>query len=78
MPLSHDNTTTEKRSWFFSFGCGIDQPHRSKYVEVMANNADEAAEKMESIFGREWCMQYQDRESIGVERYGLIHLATIW
>lgn len=70
--------TNENRSWFFSFGCGIDQPHRNKYVEVMASDAVEARAKMVSIFGAKWCMQYQDRESIGVEKYGLVHLATIW
>lgn len=69
---------TQKRSWFFTFGCGIDQPHRNKYVEVFADHSEEAREKMSSIFGNKWCMQYDRAEDAGVAIYGLVHLATIW
>lgn len=67
-----------QQSWFFTFGCGIDKPHRNKYVEVLALDEDQAREKMESVFGKDFAMQYPIGKAAGVELYGLVHLATLW
>lgn len=59
-----------EQKWYFSFGCGMQDPHRNCYVAIKGDYAT-ARNEMIRRFGTKWCGQYATAEEIGVEEYDL-------
>lgn len=73
-------STDVKQTWYFTFGVGIDQPHRNRYYVVRDATYEEARERMVSVFGRAWAFQYDEsqwfRDDVSqAERYDLKEIA---
>ena len=49
-----------KKNYYFTFGVGIDAPHRNCYTVISAESWDDARQKMFDRFGREWAFQYDE------------------
>lgn len=47
------------QSFYFTFGCGIDDPHRNCYTVIEAET-DDARDIMFNRFGNKWSMQYTE------------------
>ncbi len=63
---------------YFTFGCGIDQPHRNKYVRIIAPDGHAAREAMFEKYGKHWAFQYDEDAFAGQpEEYGIKELETI-
>lgn len=70
----------QPQTWYFTFGVGIDQPHRNNYYVVKDATYDQARARMVEVFGREWAFQYDDADWFkhGIsqaEKYGLTEIA---
>lgn len=48
--------------YYFTFGCGIDTPHRNCYHVEVAENYGKAREQMIDKFGTDWAFQYSEDE----------------
>lgn len=46
--------------FYFTFGCGIDDPHRNCYTVIEAETDEEARNIMFDKFGNKWSMQYTE------------------
>lgn len=46
--------------YYFTFGCGINDPHRNCYHIEIAENYREARERMIDKFGINWAFQYTE------------------
>jgi len=46
--------------FYFTFGCGIDDPHRNCYTVIEAKDDGEARDIMFDRFGNKWSMQYTE------------------
>ena len=58
--------------WYFTFGCGLDDPHRNGYHIIEASSFDSAREEMLRRFGYGWAFQYSEKEfEEKVEKYNL-------
>lgn len=56
--------------YYFTFGCGIDDPHRHCYHVEVAENYEKAREQMVDKFGTDWAFQYtEDDWKITLEDY---------
>lgn len=57
---------TERQSvmkrWYFTFGCGIDDPHRNCYTVIEAESYESARDEMVRRFGVKWAFQYSEEE----------------
>lgn len=63
----------EKQKFFLTFGYG--SPFRNKYVEMEAEDAKDAIQRMFSRFGSSWAMIYTPEEFAGqIEQFGLTKL----
>lgn len=49
------------QKFYFTFGCGADEPHRNCYTVIEAGSYMEAREKMLARFGTNWAFQYDER-----------------
>lgn len=63
----------EPQDWFFTFGSGIEEPHRMRFVRIRGTQQG-ARQRMFDIYGDRWCGQYQSADDAGVEKFGLIEL----
>lgn len=52
------------KKYYFTFGCGIDDPHRNCYTVIEANSYSEARDIMVDRFGLKWAFQYDENEWI--------------
>jgi len=50
------------KRWYFTFGCGIDDPHRNCYTVIEAGSYESAREEMVRRFGIKWAFQYSEEE----------------
>lgn len=50
------------KKWYFTFGCGIDEPYRNCYTVIEAESYEKAREEMVRLFGRSWAFQYSEEE----------------
>lgn len=65
-------------NFYFTFGCGIEQPHRNKFVKISARSPERAREIMFNTFGPEWAVTYDEASFAGQqERYGITQLIHI-
>ena len=48
--------------YYFTFGVGIDVPHRLCYHVEVAETPDKAREQMIDKFGTDWAFQYPEEE----------------
>lgn len=48
--------------YYFTFGVGIDKPHRNCYHVIEAENAGEARDEMFRDFGQDWAFQYTEEQ----------------
>lgn len=48
--------------YYFTFGCGIDDPHRNCYTVIEASSWSEARKIMVSRFGTHWAFQYEEKD----------------
>lgn len=48
--------------FYLTFGCGIDQPNKNKYVIVEANKYSEARKIIMEYIGWNWSMLYSEKE----------------
>ena len=62
--------TTDSK-WVFTFGVGIDDPHRSGYHVIHAPDEKTARALMFERFGKHWAFMYRSEEEAGVEQWGL-------
>lgn len=51
-----------KKKYYFTFGCGIDTPHRNCYHVEVAEDYGKARERMVEKFGNDWAFQYTEEE----------------
>ena len=60
------------KEYIFTFG--FSQQHQNGYYSIIADNANDARQRMTEVFGSKWSMQYDApnaREDAGVDRFGL-------
>lgn len=50
------------KNYYFTFGCGIDDPHRNCYTVIQAESYDEARDIMFDRFGDKWAFQYDEED----------------
>lgn len=50
------------KKWYFTFGCGIDNPNRNCYTVIEAETYESAREEMIRRFGVKWAFQYSEDE----------------
>lgn len=50
------------KKYYFTFGCGIDTPHRNCYHVEVAEDYGKARERMVEKFGTDWAFQYSEEE----------------
>ena len=56
--------------FYFTFGCGIDKPHRNCYHVVEARDYESARDEMVSKFGLDWAFQYTEEQwQVSKEKY---------
>lgn len=55
-------TSKTMNRYYFTFGCGIDTPHRNCYHVEVAENYGKAREQMIDKFGIDWAFQYSEDE----------------
>lgn len=48
--------------YYFTFGCGIDDPYRNCYHVEVAEDYGKAREQMIDKFGIDWAFQYSEDE----------------
>lgn len=48
--------------YYFTFGCGIDDPHRNCYTIIEAESYEAARDEMVRRFGTKWAFQYTEDE----------------
>ncbi len=48
--------------YYFTFGCGIDDPHRNCYTVIEAESYEAAREEMVRRFGTKWAFQYNAKQ----------------
>jgi len=48
-------------NFYFTFGCGIDDPHRNCYTVIEAESWEDAREDMIRRFGIKWAFQYAEK-----------------
>lgn len=59
-----------KKKYYFTFGCGIDTPHRNCYHVEVAEDYGKARQQMIDKFGTDWAFQYtEDKWRISREDY---------
>lgn len=68
------------QTWYFTFGVGVDQPNRNRYFVVEDATYEEARERMNNVFDRQWAFQYDEADWFkhGIsqaEKYGLTRIA---
>ena len=49
-------------NYYFTFGCGIDDPHRNCYTVIQAESYNEARDIMFDRFGSKWAFQYEEKD----------------
>ena len=59
-----------KHKYYFTFSCGVNDPHRNGYHIIEAESELAAREIMNSRFNR-WAFGYESAEAAGVEEYHL-------
>lgn len=47
--------------FYFTFGCGIDEPHRNCYTVIESESYESAREEMIRRFGTKWAFQYPEK-----------------
>lgn len=50
------------KRYYFTFGVGIDNPHRNCYHVIEAASYEQARDEMFLRFGNEWAFQYDEAE----------------
>jgi hypothetical protein len=50
------------KKYYFTFGCGIDDPHRNCYTVITADSWSDARKIMVSRFGTAWAFQYEEND----------------
>ena len=50
------------KKYYFTFGCGIDDPHRNCYTVIEAESYEKARDIMIDRFGLKWAFQYEEDE----------------
>lgn len=59
-----------EKKYYFTFGCGIDTPHRNCYHVEVAEDYGKAREQMVDKFGIDWAFQYsEDKWLVNHENY---------
>lgn len=48
------------KRYYFTFGCGEDDPHRNCYTVIEAESYEKAREIMFSKYGSRWAFQYDE------------------
>jgi len=48
--------------WYFTFGCGSDDPHRNCYTVIEAKDYADARKEMIRRFGVKWAFQYSEKQ----------------
>lgn len=51
-----------EKKCYFTFGCGIDTPHRNCYHVEVAEDYGKARERMVEKFGTNWAFHYTEEE----------------
>lgn len=57
-----------KKKYYFTFGCGIDTPHRNCYHVEIAEDYGKAREQMVDKFGIDWLFNIQKTNGASVVR----------
>lgn len=58
------------KRYYFTFGVGIDDPHRNCYHVIEADSFDAARDEMFRVFGEKWAFQYtEERWRVSKEDY---------
>lgn len=52
------------QKFYFTFGCGIDDPHRNCFTVIEAEDYAEARDEMFKKYGNKWSMCYSEEEWI--------------
>lgn len=61
------------KRYYFTFGVGIDKPHRNCYRVVEAKDYMSAREEMVRDFGQDWAFQYTEEEwRVSKEKYDMM------
>lgn len=56
--------------YYFTFGVGIDKPHRNCYHVIEADSYEAARDEMFRDFGQDWAFQYSEEEwKVSKEKY---------
>lgn len=66
----------QRHTWYFTFGFDHKDPvtgesRSDRYIEITAHTAEAAREAMFEHFGVRWAFQYPDKQSAGIDRWGL-------
>lgn len=48
------------KKWYFTFGCGTEDPHRNCYTVIEAESYESARNEMFNRFGSKWAFQYSE------------------
>ena len=61
------------KRYYFTFGVGIDKPHRNCYHVIEADSYEAARDEMVNRFGLDWAFQYSEEQwKISKEKYDLM------
>lgn len=59
--------------FYFTFGVGIDKPHRNCYHVIEAESYEAARDEMVNCFGLDWAFQYSEEQwKVSKEKYDLM------
>ena len=59
--------------YYFTFGVGIDKPHRNCYHVIEADSYEAARDEMVNRFGLDWAFQYSEEQwQVSKEEYDLM------
>ena len=59
--------------YYFTFGVGLDKPHRNCYHVIEAEDAESARDQLFETFGQDWAFQYTEEQwQVSKEKYDLM------
>ena len=58
-PITMEEVNDPNGVWYCTFGCG--QKHAGHYVKIKGTFED-AREEMFARYGKEWCLQYSEKQ----------------
>lgn len=59
--------------YYFTFGVGLDKPHRNCYHVIEADSYEAASDEMVNCFGLDWAFQYSEEQwKVSKEKYDLM------